>query len=421
MPPFASDVAAPWLAPLPWLAIPLGLLLIGVSLLDVFLTVLHVQAESPFSNRLNRVLWSVLLTIGRLLPERARDELLGWGAPLMIGGILACWSMLYIVGFALVYLPFIHTPAVFSLGDGQAHSAIVDALYFSALSFFTIGYGDIVPVHALSRLLGVLEGALGLVTLSLSVTYLLSVYPLIARKTGLAEALNQESAGRSDGVVLAERYVRGGSFEALAQRLSGINDSLMTLGQSHTLYPVLYYVRPRDVHLSFVRVLAILQGTIGTLRYGLDPETYPAVVDDPRLLVLEEGLLSTLHTLAASSHLATEGANDDDAASGRADHLALIEELRAHGLAAVSPDDRRAADAHMRFRAATDHYIRAYAANSGYDVGAARARYSRWDRDTALVAHDDVAADRVHASLANDPDRESDRESAAPTGSPAAL
>ncbi len=394
MPTIVSDVV-----PL-WLTIPLGLFLIGMSVLDVFLTVLHVQVESPISNYLNRALWRLLMMVGRLLPTGARGELLGWGAPLMIGGVLAFWSLLYVIGFALVYVPFIHDPAVFSLGDGQAHAVLVDALYFSALSFFTIGYGDIVPVHAVSRLFAVVEGALGLITLSLSVTYLLSLYPLIARKMGLAESLNQETAGRSDGVVLAERYVLGGCFEALAQRLSGINDSLMTLGQSHSLYPVLFYVRPRDVHLSFVRVLAILQGTIATLRYGLDPKVYPTVVNDPRLLVLEEGLLSTLHTLAASSHLVTEGANDDDAAAGRADHLALIEELRAHGLATVAPDDRRANEAHARFRAATDHYIRAYAANSGYDVQSARARYSRWDRDTALVAHEDVKADRVHASLA---------------------
>jgi hypothetical protein len=250
------DLALPDLA---WLAVPLGLALIGLSLLDVFLTVLHVQVESPISNELNRALWRVLVAVSRRLPKRPRDEVLGWGAPLMIGGILAFWSVLYIVGFALLYLPFIHDAGVFSLSDIGPRTALGDALYFSAISFFTIGYGDIVPIHPISRLLGVLEGGLGLVTLSLSVTYLLSIFPLIGRKTGLAEALNQETAGRSDGVVIAQRYVRTGRYEALAQRLSGINDELMKIGQSHGLYPVLYYVRPREVHQSFVRVLALLQ------------------------------------------------------------------------------------------------------------------------------------------------------------------
>ncbi len=372
---------------------PLGLLMIGLAVLDVFLTVLHIQVESPISNQINRQLWRVLVAMSRGLPEHVRDGVLGWGAPLMIGGIPAFWSILYIVGFALVYAPFIHDDSIFLRSDIGAGSALGDALYFSAVSFLTTGYGDILPVHPLVRLLAVLQGALGLVTLSLSVTYLLSVFPLIARKLSLAETLNQETGGRSDAVVLARRYIGGGRYEALAQRLSGINDELIRLGQSHGLYPVLYYVRPREVHHSFVRVLAMVQGIVATLRYGLDPKEYPDVVHDPRLLILEEGLLSTLHMLAASSHLAPEGAVAEDHARAASNFRALIEALQQAGLVAVSPDDARASARHTRFRAATDHYVRAYASNSAYEIASVYASYSRWERDTALVGHAELDDD----------------------------
>jgi hypothetical protein len=382
-PPVAED-AIPELA---WITIPFGLTLVGLAMLDVFLTVLHVQVESPISNHLERRVWQLLVQISRTLPPHARDELLGWGAPLMIGGIVVFWSILYVVGFALLYVPYVHSPSVFFITGVQPQFSFEDALYFSALTFFTLGYGEIVPVHPILRLLAVLQGALGLTTLSLSVTYLLSVYPLIARKIGLAESLNLETGGRSDGVVVAERYIRGGRYEALGQRLVEINDELMKLGQSHGLYPVLYYVRPREVHHSFVRVLAIVQGIVATLRYGLDPNEYHDVVTDPRLLILEEGLLLTLHTLAASSHLAPAGARREDLDLARRDHLTLIESLRQRGLVAVTSEDRDALVGHTRFRAATEHYIRAYAANSGYPVEAVHAQYSRWDRDSALVGH----------------------------------
>src|SRR3954454_22474703 len=201
------------MAGLAWIAVLLGLGLIGLAMLDVFLTVLHVQVESPISNRVHRRLWQVLLAISRFLPDRSRAEVLGWGAPLMIGGILVFWSTLYVVGFALVYLPLMRDTTAFSVSTAQPGSDLGDALYFSATSFVTTGYGDIVPVHALVRLLALLEGGLGLTTLSLSVTYLLSVYPLIARKMSLAQSLNQETGGRSDAVILAQRYVTGGRSE----------------------------------------------------------------------------------------------------------------------------------------------------------------------------------------------------------------
>jgi hypothetical protein len=311
----------------------------------------------------------------------------------MIGGILVFWSTLYVVGFALVYVPFMRDAATFSLSASQHGSDVADALYFSATSFVTTGYGDIVPVHPLVRLLALLEGGLGLTTLSLSVTYLLSVYPLIARKMSLAQSLNQETGGRSDAVILAERYVCSGRYEALAQRLSSMNDELLELGQAHALYPVLYFVRPREVHLSFVRILAVIQGIVATLRYGLDREVCADVVTDPRLLNLEEGLLSTLHLLADSSHLAPAQATLENLEAAHQDYLALLDALGEHDVQAISPHDLAARDGHNRFRAATDRYLRAYAENAGYDIASARAFYTRRDRDAALIAQDESTQD----------------------------
>jgi hypothetical protein len=401
------------MAGLAWIAVPLGLGLIALAMLDVFLTVLHVQVESPISNRVHRQLWQLLFVVSRGLPDRSRVEVLGWGAPLMIGGILVFWSTLYVVGFALVYLPFMRDVSAFAVADARPGSDLGDALYFSATSFVTTGYGDIVPVHLLVRLLALLEGGLGLTTLSLSVTYLLSVYPLIARKMSLAQSLNQETGGRSDAVILAQRYVGSGRYEALAQRLSGMNDELLGLGQSHALYPVLYFVRPREVHLSFVRVLTVIQGIVATLRYGLDPEVYSDVVTDPRLLILEEGLLSTLHLLADSSHLAPARPAQAGLDVAHRDYLALLDALREHGVAAVSPCDVAAREAHNRFRAATDQYLRAYAENAGYDIATVRAYYTRRDRDTALVAQAERGGDHSEQRdtlrmAARDPDRRLD-------------
>ena len=125
----------------------------------------------------------------------------------------------YIVGFACLYLPVIQSPTFFKVEADGVHSLVADALYFSAVTFFTVGYGDIGPIHPVTRFLSAIEGGIGLLTISLTVTYLVSVFPLINRKLTLAASLNNEAGGRTDGVVIAERYVAAGRFEALGERL----------------------------------------------------------------------------------------------------------------------------------------------------------------------------------------------------------
>jgi hypothetical protein len=50
-----------------------------------------------------------------------------------------------------------------------------DALYFSAITITTVGYGDIVPLHAVARLLAVQEALVGLSLIVLVIGAYLSV------------------------------------------------------------------------------------------------------------------------------------------------------------------------------------------------------------------------------------------------------
>ncbi|CAA9293668.1 MAG: hypothetical protein AVDCRST_MAG77-4928 [uncultured Chloroflexi bacterium] len=372
---------------LAWIAIPFGLLLIGVSLADIGLTVLHVQAESPVSSKLTRGFWTVLAAVCRPMGRRVQGRVLALGMPLMIALTLAFWVVCSVLGFALLFAPFIGDPRWFASGPGQSGASlgVADALYFSAVSFLTIGFGDVVPLHPLVRWLAVSEGAFGLLTISLSVTYLLSLYPWVTRKMALTAVLNQEAGGRVDGAAIAQRYVLTGRQAMLADRLRWLNDELLMAGQAHSSYPLLFFVRPQQAHESFVRALAVIQGIVCTLRYLLDDKTYPDVVNDPQLLVLEEGLLYTLHRLDRSSHLVTKGTDPDaEAARVEAEQRNVIAALSDAGVAVVRLDQPERLEAAAGFRAATDPYILAYARNVDYRPEDIWTTYDRWERDSAL-------------------------------------
>lgn len=358
-----------------WLAVPIGLVVLLLGVTDSFLTVLPVQMDSPATGRIARILWRALLRADRTLGER-RGALLVWSVPALVIGVVGFWASSLIAGFALVYLPMMDAPGFFSRSGTNAIEPLLDAVYFSGVTFLTIGYGDIVPAHPVTRILAMAEGASGLLTISMAVTYLLAVYPVLTRTLVLAAVLNQEMGGRADGLALVDRYLLAGRGSALDDRLRWIDEQLLHLVQGHSFFPVLYYARPARAHESFARVLVLVQGIVATLRYAVDADRFERVASDPALLTLEEGLYRTLNALAQSMHVDPAATTGDDTGL-REEFRALARALadRGQSLAPAALADRE--DQYVAFRRTTDRYIEGYAANLGYTPVALRGTLGR--------------------------------------------
>lgn len=404
------------LAPLSALA---GILLIALTLFDIVATVLHPQAQSPFSNRAHRLGWRLLRRAVALVraPGR-RHALLGWGLPLLIAGLIGLWVLLLLLGFALVYFPWLGDPTFFQMPAGSGGS-FLGALYFSGTALTTVGFGDYQARHPAFRALAVGEAASGFVVISLSVAYLLAVYPALARVQSLAVALDAEVAGQPGALPLVRRYLAADRDweDDLAARLRELALALLDLTGDHETHPVLYYAHPRQVHHSVLRVLLTAQGLVGHCRYGLSPDRHGAVVRNPQLVLLEQSLLYALRRLSASLHIPEvrreEALTPDDALA--ADFDRLCADLDALGLTSArtldsapvaairdaSADDPARDDpppirrpppgtgrgigdpaydevapdplaAYRAFRAETDPHLVAYARACAYPLGEAR-------------------------------------------------
>ena len=69
---------------------------------------------------------------------------------------------------------------------GAVGTSLLDALSFSLVTLSTLGYGDVSPSHGLLRLAAPLEALLGLGLLTASVSWLLSIFPVLSRRRALA-------------------------------------------------------------------------------------------------------------------------------------------------------------------------------------------------------------------------------------------
>ena len=94
-------------------------------------------------------------------------------ATYLVFGLL--WTLAYLLVDRLIPDSFIFsaTPGVSSL-DG------FNALYFSFVSLSTMGYGDIVPVSRVARLLAILEGTTGVLYMSVLIARLVGLYSSVA-------------------------------------------------------------------------------------------------------------------------------------------------------------------------------------------------------------------------------------------------
>lgn len=189
-----------------WLVTAAGAVLVLALVRDVFHTLLHSGGQGSLSRLVVRAVWAATNRSG----SRRAIPLAG---PIGFAAVAAMWTTLLVLGFGLVF--WRHLDAAFVATAGQAEPALGfwDAIYFSAVTAGTIGYGDIVAVTPGWRFVAVAEGLAGLALLTAVVSWLLSLYAALQRRRALAGTVSAiaASAPPSDGFLETLASRRGGA------------------------------------------------------------------------------------------------------------------------------------------------------------------------------------------------------------------
>lgn len=276
-----------------WGWVAAGALLLGLVLWDVFSTVLHHWGGSgPLGRRVGHGVWSVAVALASRLPVERRRAVLGLVGPSLIPLYLVLWAGLTIAGFAFLYRPFL--PDAFGTGPGvPPFDSLQDALYFSGVSFFTIGYGDVTPaVHGI-RALSVVEGGAGFAMVSLAITYFASIYNAYSSQKTLAESVRALTGGSADGARIVANLLAGTTDPSpLTAEVTRLRDGLAQIRAGYANYPVLHYLIPREPADSLLRLLFLAHDTALLLDVAVDPRALPAAAG--------LGTRSGLHAIAES-------------------------------------------------------------------------------------------------------------------------
>jgi hypothetical protein len=124
----------------------------------------------------------------RLFP--ARHQILSIAGPLAFVFTVSIWILLIVVGFALIYYHFLASRFIAAQGlNIHDHESFFDAINVSLGSMITLG-GDFVTNSRWLRLAMGLEAVMGFVLLSASLTWVLSIYPVLEYRRSAAHRLS---------------------------------------------------------------------------------------------------------------------------------------------------------------------------------------------------------------------------------------
>jgi ion channel len=237
----------------------LGLLLLALVLWDVFETIV-VPRPTPGWFRIGRYLvrgsWRVVRAAAGPGPDRsaAVERTIGLFAPAATLMLLVAWLVALFLAFGLI---------LFGLRDQLEPSPpnLGSAIYFSASSVLTIGYGDIVATGALARITVVASAVCGLGIVALVVTFLFSLYGSYQRREAPVVLLQAKAGSPPSAVVLLENLARFDLADHLPQFFGEWERWEVEVLDSHVAYPLLGYFRSSHDNLSWISALGTVLDT----------------------------------------------------------------------------------------------------------------------------------------------------------------
>lgn len=210
-----------------WIWTVAGVVLIAIGLNEVFHTVLHPTGRGRFSHYGASAAWWLASRVGR----RGRTV----AGPLAAVAVVTVWAAFQIVGWTLVYLPYVPDGFAYNPGmDPSDYPAVAEAFYFSMVSMSTLGLGDMYPIDPWLRVFAPFQSLIGFALLTASVAWFLELYPGLGRRRALALRISLAQQADTAGHLLnMESATSSGLLDSMTADLAQVRVDLWQNAESH--------------------------------------------------------------------------------------------------------------------------------------------------------------------------------------------
>ena len=251
-----------------------GIVIIWAVLLDAFETVVlprRVLRNFRLTAYFYRRTWIPWRRIASHIKTTSRQQnFLGYFGPLSLILLLGFWASGLIFGFALIQ---------YGIGGHEQLSGeklnFGKIVYHSGETFFTLGYGDIVPTSGAARALSVFEAGMGFAFLGVVIGYIPVVYASFSRREIQISMLDARAGSPPSAAELLVRLAGRSEDPGVEQTV--LDEVLREwerwageLLESQISYPVLTFFRSQHSNQSWVGALTTMLDVTSLVLTGVE-------------------------------------------------------------------------------------------------------------------------------------------------------
>ncbi len=323
-----------------WPAVILGLGLILVAMVDALESIVMPRTVKR-SLRLSTLMFELSsrgYALTRFLPKGPiRNSVLNAYAPVTLLSLISFWALSIVFGFALLVW------GVHPVMTNQVEIGFPSSLYYSGVTFFTLGFGDLTPQDGLGRFLAVSEAGLGFGFLALLIGYVPVMYTSFSRREVAMLLLDSKAGSDPSATTMLVRHAELGCMDKLEEVLKQWEQTSAELLESMLSYPILAYYRSQHDDSSWLKSLTAVLDCCVLIEHVM-------VGDEPWMRGLRYQARNTFamgrHVLVDVAYILDEAPTQDNGTRLRAGETEfLVSLLHAAGLKTV---DVVAADSELQ-------------------------------------------------------------------------
>lgn len=266
----------------------LGALLVAFTFHDLISTTVSVASGAgPLTGRLSSGIWRASLWLCRRL---AIPGALRRAGPLILFTVISVWTVLLILGWALV---FGQPETIVTVSDGKP-TAFLGNVYFASATVTGIGSPGLATSQDGWQLVEQLAAASGVALLGLSIAYVVPIVQAVVTKREIAAYVHTLG---DDANEIVRRAWNGDDLGELDLHLISLTAQLAGLTERYLAYPIVHYFHSGDRRTAIGPAVAALDGVLTLNEHVLAREIR---LDESVTLPLERAVTTFLDTVSPS-------------------------------------------------------------------------------------------------------------------------